>query len=88
MVMSCWPSGMRSPLGSTSEPAPAPPPDSFMRLATVKRPGLSALSTTISTDHRAHEVVALGAGVLAGGLAQLGVEGLVDVGERRHDRGR
>ena len=47
----------------------------------MKRPGLRLLSTVIVDPDRAHEVEALGAGVLAGGLAQLVVQRLVDVGE-------
>ena len=46
----CWPISIRSPLGSTSAPAPDPPPPSFIRLVTVKRPAFRPLSTTISTD--------------------------------------
>ena len=46
-----------------------------------KRPGFSEFSTRRIDADRAHEVVALLAGVLACGLDELGAEGVLDVGE-------
>ena len=81
MVTSRSLSVTRSPDGSTSgrpERRRRPRADGEV---TVKRPGLRLLSTVMVDTNRAHEVEALGAGVFAGGLAQLVVERLVDVGE-------
>ncbi len=46
-----------------------------------KRPGLSEFSTRSTDADRAHEVVALLAGILAGGLDELGAQRVLDVGE-------
>ena len=74
----------RSPDGSTNVAGAAAAAGlASSATAMVNRPGFRLLSTVSVDRDRAHEVVALGAGVFAGGLAQLVVQRLVDVGEPR-----
>ena len=61
----------RSPLGSTSEPAPEPPSPSAMPPVIWKAPVWRRSSTDELDLDRAHEGVALVAGVLPGGVAEL-----------------
>ena len=72
---------MRWPDGSTSDPAPTPPLAWRSVARTTKRPGPHRLVGDEVDADRAHEVVALLAGVLAGRLDELGLQHVVDVVE-------
>ena len=61
----------RSPLGSTSEPAPAPPVALGHAAGDLEGAGVQAVVGDELDLDRAHEGVALVAGVLAGGVAEL-----------------
>ena len=68
----------RSPVGSTIDPAPAPPTPSTIRPTIWKAPVWSRSSATSSTSTGPMKRVALVPGVLAGGVGQLAAEAVLD----------
>ena len=81
MVTTVSPSTKRSPLGSTSEPAPAPPSPSRSRAAIENEPIAHRRVDLEADGDRAHELVALFAGVVAGELGEVAGHRVGDLGE-------
>ena len=84
----------RSPLGSTSEPAPEPPTPFGQPSGDLEGAGVEAVVHHQLDLDRAHEGVALVAGVLPGGVAELPDEAVLHVlellevaGRERHGEG-
>ena len=80
-VMTCSASVKRSPVGSTRLPAPAPPAPSRNRPSISNAAGAKPLVDHQLDLDRAHERVALVAGVLPGGVAQLAAQRVAHLGE-------
>ena len=78
----------RSPLGSTSEPAPEPPDALGEPAGDLERAGVEPVVHHQLHLHRAHERVALVTGVLAGRVAELPLEAVLHALELREVAGR